>query len=346
MELLQLRGIVSRDPLAKKFVDQFVLDEFSIQDLDSYIDNLNTQILGTDNVNIKEHPNHCLGIIYCRALKLEFNPLALSILEIFAKDNQLSKTINIVQEKESQALQNLLLEIKNNIGWPDFYENRKSITGGDTKWKSGDIFALKHESGQYLIGRILLNTTKCLKGKEDNARTNGLGKMKNFFLCETYDGLYNEPLPLEMPKVVLNGILVYPEAFKKGFLTKIGTQKVKIEEIDFPEYLTSGLDEDGNRISEFRKGELIFPLPNYTEPIEYSNIINQGHFLDQYTFMQNGNSDLVKFHQKNFDLRLSDLRFQSPERRTKIYTDANIDASKSYVELCELHQIDIRNYLK
>ena len=358
MEIAHLIDISSKNDKVKEFIDEYLYDIYSINDLDQHLKELTIAIFKTTDLSFNKHPHYWLANIYSRvaAVNQYFNQESMEALDYLIKIDDLGKVFELKPQYASE-LRLLLIDIRANLDWPKFAEARYSTIGGDTKWKSGDLFAYKHESGSFLIGRILLNTTKCLKGKvsKDNSRENGLGNMENYFLVETYNGLYETLVPPKNPEIVLNGILVKPDGFKKGSFIKIGNQKVSIEEIDFPEYLVGAIDKNGIDRVELRKGELIFPFlegsnehsSQYNFQVAYPEILLDAYFLDQYTFIHSGNDQLVPYKKNSFDLgKKGDIRFLEAEFRRKIFDSTGVDRDMNYKALCDLFQIDTSSYLK
>jgi hypothetical protein len=237
-----------------------------------------------------------------------------------------------------------------NIGYEEFIESRHRLNSGNTKWNSGDLFAIPREDGTFVTGRILCAINACLKGKKSDGRSNHLVGAKNCFLVETFEGLTDQPKQAS-EKRVLQGVIVRPDALKNGFWLKIDEQPVKLEEIDFPEYLNlDGMDEDGNKQVEFIKGELVIPIP-YDEVIYevetlWYEIILDAYWLDGFTLHTMGDIEKVQFHVGKHDLSKIDLRYNPSDMRAKIYQLIGKNANMSYIELAESYGKDISNYIK
>lgn len=339
MEYKELKDLLSKDEKIKKFFDK--TRNADIADYDLYEKEFFQEEYGQPILNPGTNTEFWLASLMVRftqAYSLDRDQLLNEMIE----KGELKRIFEKAFPKESGELlvfvHNWMGTARYNLLMKQRRELSKTANKKKQTWKSGDLFLFPTENGQNYFGKIMASLKNCLKGKEKNARKNRLIAFSNYYLVELYTEVSDKKYPAEM-KTVSPPLILDDYAFSNGYCENIGHLPVNMSDIDFPENLTTELDEEGKSKGYFVKGELMLPIDE-SKVKEWPDLFNDdtstsSYAIDFYVTDFNGSA------QQDFDIRL-----QPATVRNRIYALIDEDPGSTYFDLAKKHGIDTSNYLK
>ncbi|PHN06356.1 Imm26 family immunity protein [Flavilitoribacter nigricans] len=210
----------------------------------------------------------------------------------------------------------------------------------------GTIFShALDDSNGFFYGKILLDIKDLLDRKLISSKQQ-LSFFSDCLLVAGFDQFNKtEQNSLKSKEYVFKGEFFDREAIEEGTWKKVDVGKVKVEELDFPEYL---LNIEGK--IHLVKGEIEIPIPIATAEADALNCrptILSGLIFSDLIAKYTGKEELIpEFWRDKTSLMNADLRFHDKAVRKKIFDLAGLDANASYPELCKAHKIDCGRLLE
>jgi len=211
------------------------------------------------------------------------------------------------------------------------------------KFRTGDIFAFKLPSNEYISGRIMLDVKQqCIRPKLLKADSL-LGFFNGSLLVEVYKETSQIPIA-SRSDVLIPGIFIDSHSLKSGDWIIVGHEDVDPTEVEFPEALLNQ-----GRHPRFVKGEISLQISLSSEDLDRLHLyrtIEPSSILGDICLYYLGRPEEINNPRlQDIELRSlkhCDLRFT--EYRSEIYQLLCEDENQSYYEMSTRLGYDIRRF--